>query len=208
MYLLWSACWGGGHCWLVWWGIHCWLQCTVLLCSKLTSQSLSSNSRILQIIRLPGGMTQCLPTPSLEIDPITCDKLLSSATAGLVANFGTFNWWIQSLWESLNLFIFCFFSCQYSFGVALILKATLRYWLTDTLTVKTLAYHFHRIVSGYFLKIKCSKNIIMFLLFKQTCYATLIFLHNFLIFLCLSSCNKTCHASFLDLGIPNTLTNQ
>ena len=60
------------------------------VCSKLTGQSLASNSRILQIIRLPGGMTQCLPTPSREIDPITYEKLFSSATAGLVANFGTF----------------------------------------------------------------------------------------------------------------------
>jgi len=66
------------------------VQCTVLLCLKLTGQSLASNSRILQIIRLPGGMTQCLPTPSREIDPITYEKLFSSATAGLVANFGTF----------------------------------------------------------------------------------------------------------------------
>ena len=195
MYLLWPACWGWS--WLVWWGIHCWIQCTVLLWSKLTGQSLASNSRILQIIRLPGGMTQCLPTPSREIDPITYEKLFFSATAGHVANFGTFCLWIQSrtitcLQTTTSLkkpkpFFLAFFSCQYSFGVALILKATLRYWLTDTLTVKTLAYHFHRIVSGYFLKIKCSKNIIMFLLFKQTCYATLIFLHNFLIFLCFSS---------------------
>ena len=153
MYLLWPACWGWS--WLVWWGIHCWIQCTVLLWSKLTGQSLASNSRILQIIRLPGGMTQCLPTPSREIDPITYEKLFSSATAGLVANFGTFCWWIQSrtiTCQQTTTYLrkpkhfFCFFFVPVFFWRGLNFKGhslrplfalTLRYWLTYTRTVKT-----------------------------------------------------------------------